>query len=197
MQASPQFRASSMGAPTTYGAGAAAGAAGAAAFGAGAAYGGAMPPVSQPKNDNRPAPAQQSMPAAYAQAGGIPQAQAVAMPVQQPIQIRCGACGNIFGSPQAGVTVACPHCSAHNVVPPSAGMQMQQMQMMGAPGMYGGGPGMYGPGGPGMYGGGPGMYGPQGQYGNPNQRNNNAGLGMAAAGGAGLLGGMLMADMIL
>lgn len=44
------------------------------------------------------------------------------VPMQQPmgqpqIQVQCGTCRQIFGSPQSGVTVACPYCSTHNQVP--------------------------------------------------------------------------------
>eukprot|EP00933_Yihiella_yeosuensis_P057925 TRINITY_DN5804_c0_g1_i1.p1 TRINITY_DN5804_c0_g1~~TRINITY_DN5804_c0_g1_i1.p1 ORF type:complete len:251 (-),score=50.36 TRINITY_DN5804_c0_g1_i1:513-1265(-) len=32
------------------------------------------------------------------------------------IQVQCGSCGNVFGAPQTGVIVACPHCGAQNNV---------------------------------------------------------------------------------
>lgn len=42
---------------------------------------------------------------------GMPQQ---GMPQQGGVQIQCGGCQQIFGSPGQGVTVACPHCGTHN-----------------------------------------------------------------------------------
>eukprot|EP00928_Gymnodinium_smaydae_P028852 TRINITY_DN21896_c0_g1_i1.p1 TRINITY_DN21896_c0_g1~~TRINITY_DN21896_c0_g1_i1.p1 ORF type:complete len:272 (-),score=67.08 TRINITY_DN21896_c0_g1_i1:220-990(-) len=60
------------------------------------------------------------MPAAYGNpghgGGGAPM-YAQSGPPQQAaggIQVQCGACRKIFMSPQAGVTIACPFCGAHN-----------------------------------------------------------------------------------
>mmetsp|Transcript_14899 Transcript_14899/g.32174 ORF Transcript_14899/g.32174 Transcript_14899/m.32174 type:complete len:253 (-) Transcript_14899:71-829(-) len=49
--------------------------------------------------------------------GGPPQQNMYGGQQPQGIQVRCGGCSNIFGSPQSGVTVACPHCGTHNQVP--------------------------------------------------------------------------------
>lgn len=140
------------------------------------------------------------------------------MQSQVPIQVQCGACRQIFGSPSHGVTVACPHCQAHNVVPPQVGAPVMGSPMMmgggmgggsmyGGPGggmygggMYGGGQGgsMYGGGQGGMYGG-PGgqggMYGGQGGMGQQG-RGGPGGMAMAAGAGAGIIGGMMMADIL-
>eukprot|EP00932_Pfiesteria_piscicida_P005612 SRR837773.15526.p1 GENE.SRR837773.15526~~SRR837773.15526.p1 ORF type:complete len:327 (-),score=84.88 SRR837773.15526:92-1072(-) len=106
-----------------------------------------------------------------------PRPQQMMQQQQQPsvIQVQCGTCRQIFGSPQSGCTVACPHCSTHNQVPFVGGAQ---------PGYGGGG---------GMYGGGGGMYGGQQQ-----QQRSGMGTGAAVAGGAvaGAVGGMVLADMM-
>mmetsp|Transcript_110367 Transcript_110367/g.276314 ORF Transcript_110367/g.276314 Transcript_110367/m.276314 type:complete len:334 (-) Transcript_110367:429-1430(-) len=95
------------------------------------------------------------------------------MQMQQPaIQVQCGGCRQIFGSPGSGLTVACPHCGTHNQIPYQGGMN---------PGMYGGG-------------GGGGMYAPQ------QQQRPGPGMGTMAAAGAGVaagaVGGMVLADMM-
>mmetsp|Transcript_47533 Transcript_47533/g.83570 ORF Transcript_47533/g.83570 Transcript_47533/m.83570 type:complete len:374 (+) Transcript_47533:72-1193(+) len=120
---------------------------------------------------------------------------------QQVIQVQCGVCRQVFGSPQAGVTVACPFCSTHNQIPANAGVPtgtpMAGGGMYGQPGagMYGQpGGGMYGQPGGGMYGQSP--YGPgYGQQGRPG----GMGQGAMMAGGAaaGVLGGMMLADMVM
>jgi len=121
-------------------------------------------------------PPQQQMPSQYQQPA-YSQQPAYAQPMQQPpmmqqqtIQVQCGNCRQVFGSPQAGVTVACPFCQTHNAVP-------AQAMPMGQP-MYGGGPGYGQPG-----------YGQQGRQGGGNN-----GMMMAGAAGVGVLGGMMMAD---
>lgn len=126
---------------------------------------GASAAASQPKPQQQQMPAQQSP--AYAQPGIMQ---------QQAIQVQCGQCRQVFQSPQAGVTVACPFCQTHNAVPAQGIVPM----------------GMYGPAGGGMYGGGPVYspgYGPQGSGG-------NSGMMMAGAAGVGVLGGMMMADAL-
>lgn len=142
-------------------------------------------------------PYQQSMPMQYQQPPNShystpPVAVAVAQPVQQPIRIACGQCGNQFGSPSAGVTVQCPHCGAHNQVPANAGA------MMGMPyggGGFGGGPyngGPYGGGGFGGGGFGGGMGGQQ-----QNRAGTRNGMAVAGAAGAGVLGGIMLADILM
>ena len=37
-----------------------------------------------------------------------------------PISVKCSGCQKVFGSPQGGVTVECPFCRAHVVVPKEA-----------------------------------------------------------------------------
>eukprot|EP00930_Biecheleria_cincta_P021064 TRINITY_DN15698_c0_g2_i1.p1 TRINITY_DN15698_c0_g2~~TRINITY_DN15698_c0_g2_i1.p1 ORF type:complete len:342 (+),score=63.43 TRINITY_DN15698_c0_g2_i1:93-1118(+) len=141
----------------------------------GAAATGAAMGGSGPKPHDRPP--QQQMPAYSQSPYAQPMQQAPMMQQQAPIQVQCGSCRQVFGSPQAGVTVACPFCQTHNAVP-------AQAIPMGQP-MYGGG--MYGGGGPGY---GPG-YGQQG--GRPGGNN---GMMMAGAAGVGVLGGMMMADAL-
>mmetsp|Transcript_60837 Transcript_60837/g.144983 ORF Transcript_60837/g.144983 Transcript_60837/m.144983 type:complete len:350 (+) Transcript_60837:70-1119(+) len=78
-------------------------------------------PVTIGGGSAKPQPVQQSM---YSNAPpAAPQQQYAAQPQSQaaPIQIKCGNCGSIFGSPSYGVTVACPYCQAHNQVPPATG----------------------------------------------------------------------------
>mmetsp|Transcript_8920 Transcript_8920/g.16023 ORF Transcript_8920/g.16023 Transcript_8920/m.16023 type:complete len:341 (+) Transcript_8920:99-1121(+) len=91
----------------------------AAAFGApptvvGSSAAGKTKPVQQQQQSNQYSNAPQAAP---------PQQQFQPQPQQggSAIQIRCGACSQIFGSPSYGVTVACPYCTSHNVVPPAQG----------------------------------------------------------------------------
>mmetsp|Transcript_3791 Transcript_3791/g.14053 ORF Transcript_3791/g.14053 Transcript_3791/m.14053 type:complete len:271 (-) Transcript_3791:287-1099(-) len=48
---------------------------------------------------------------AHGGGGGPPQMQQ-----GRGVQVQCGTCRQVFGSPQTGVTVACPHCGTHNAV---------------------------------------------------------------------------------
>lgn len=159
--------------------------AGAAAAGMGGAAATQSRPQSRPQaqQQNQSSFAQQQ---SYSQAPpmqqSMPQVQAQ---VAQPVQVQCGACQQVFGSPQTGVTVACPFCTAHNVVPAQQGPPMGMP--LGGSGMYGGSGGMYG-GGSGMYGGGQ-MQQQQGGR-RPNAMMMGAGIG------AGAIGGMMMADAL-
>lgn len=101
-----------------------------------------------------------------------------------PITVRCGSCGKHFGSPSYGVTVACPFCQAHNVVPPAMG----QVVVTGVGMRSGGDPYSNG------YGGG--AYGGGSAYDDGGRRRGPGGMAMAAGAGAGLLGGMMMADIL-
>lgn len=88
-------------------------------------------------------------------------------PQQTVLQIRCGHCQQIFGSPQAGITVACPHCQTHNQVPAQAGIA------------------------------GYGQAATQGNHGTYSQGGRNNGMMVAAGAGAGVLGGLVVADMLM
>lgn len=57
----------------------------------------------------------QASPAGMAEMAQRPPAGHAPMPM--PLQVQCGGCRAIFQSPAPGVTVACPHCGAHNMVP--------------------------------------------------------------------------------
>lgn len=49
------------------------------------------------------------------------QAQPVAQAQSPAVQVKCGSCMNTFGAPERGVTIACPFCGAHNMVPANLG----------------------------------------------------------------------------
>lgn len=109
-----------------------------------------------PMQQQMPQPMQQPMQFQTMQAGA------------PPVQVQCGACQQIFGSPSAGVTVACPFCGAHNMVP--AGVPVQ-VQMHTGNAMY------------------------MGAGGRP-QEHSRPGMAAVAGVGAGAIGGMMLADML-
>lgn len=154
---------------------------GAAAAGAGGAAAAAQARPQQAQQHSQPAWSQQPAFQAPPMQQSMPQAQTQA--AQPPIQVACGTCQQVFGSPSYGVTVACPFCGTHNNVPPPTAVPM------GSPMMMGGGMG-------GMYGGQP-RYGQQNMYGqSQQQQRGRPGMGTVAAGGAGFLGGMIIADAL-
>lgn len=82
------------------------------------------------------------------------------------VQVACGGCGQVFGSPNYGVTVACPFCGTHNAIPAPGYAQGVAMP-----------PG--------------GQYREEGQ----GRRNNGMAMG-AAGGAAGAIGAMMVADAL-
>lgn len=137
------------------------------------------PQQAQNKSSNNPQvsnqPQQQQM--MYQQQQQIQQQQQMAMQQAQPgqVQVQCGVCQQIFASPQSGCVVACPYCSSHNQVPAqrpqqySPAMQQQMMYQQQQQQM---------------------------QQGKGGGKGSN-GMMMAAGAGAGVLGGMMMADMLM
>jgi len=162
----------------------------AAVFGAGAAAGGAAAVVAS-SQQQRKQQQKQPMPQARQQAPAQVEMQSASQnqqlqqvlqqaTPQSAIQIQCGSCRQVFQSPCSGIIVACPFCQTHNNIPAQAPVPSYGRAQQG--GMYGGQQqgGMYG-----------------GNQNGQGQQNSRAGMGtMAVAGGAGLIGGMVMADMM-
>jgi len=147
--------------------------------GGGGGYGGFAPQTvgaGAPRQEQMASQYQDSRPQPKPRQQPMPQqtmVQAIGQQQQQPIQVQCGVCQSVFGSPGYGLQVACPHCTTVNSVgpPPQQGYGGQQQYMQ------------------------------QQQYGQQGGQQGRGGNGtMMAAGagvGVGVLGGMMMADMIM